>query len=72
MRTYKNVQQCRWAESTLFLAAPQWLDAWEFPWSCRSTGTFQPVADTRACCACDRWESRDSATGCGCTPRETR
>jgi hypothetical protein len=66
MTVERNVQQCRYAEATLFLAAPMWLDAWQFPWSCRSTGTSKPIADTRVCSECDRWVPRERASSCCC------
>lgn len=65
MKIDHSVQQCRWAESTLFLAAPQWLEAWEYPWSCRSSGSFHPIADTRQCRVCDRWQARPHLQICG-------
>jgi hypothetical protein len=55
MKIAQTVHRCRWAEPTLHLAAPQWLDAWEFPWSCHSWGTVRPIADTRICVECGRW-----------------
>ena len=64
MRFEHNVRQCCWAEQTLHLAPPQWLDAWEYPWSCRAAGTFRPIADTRLCADCHRWLPRERRDGC--------
>lgn len=50
-------QNCRWAEPTLFLPTPYWLDAWDMPWTCRHDA--QPLLiepDDCACCA--KWEPR--------------
>jgi hypothetical protein len=59
MKKDHNVQQCRWAESTLFLEAPRWLDAWDYPWSCRCKEGYRPLEDTRVCPTCERWEARE-------------
>ena len=64
MKCEHNVRQCRWAEQTLHLGAPLWLDAWEYPWSCRSAGTYRPIADTRLCLECHRWVSREEREVC--------
>jgi hypothetical protein len=72
MKIDRNVQQCRWAEATLFLAAPQWLDAWDYPWSCRSSGAFRPIPDTRVCRTCERWQARDRADSCCCSNEECK
>lgn len=56
-----DIQHCRWAEQTLLLAEPYWLNAWDFPWSCRRDGEPRSVEDTRACRSCVRWESREQA-----------
>ncbi len=70
MKLDHSVQQCRWAESTLFLAAPLWLDAWSYPWSCRSSGAFKPVTDTRSCRSCDRWQARPHLQICCSEPSQ--
>ncbi len=55
----KDIQHCRWADQTLLLDEPYWLNAWDFPWSCHRTGEPHPVEDTRECRTCARWERRD-------------
>ncbi len=55
----RKIQYCRWAEQTLLLAEPYWLNAWDFPWSCYADGEPHPVDDTRSCRTCARWESRE-------------
>jgi len=60
----RTIQRCRWAEPTLFLTAPLWTAAEEYPWSCRRDGLPRPVDDTAGCRTCGRWEAR--------TPEERR
>jgi hypothetical protein len=55
----KDIQHCRWADQTLLLDEPYWLNAWDFPWSCHHNGEPHPVEDTRECRTCARWERRD-------------
>lgn len=56
----KDIQHCRWADQTLLLDEPYWLNAWDFPWSCHRNGAPHPVEDTRECRTCARWERRDA------------
>jgi len=51
-------QNCRWAEPTLFVAFPYWLESWERPWSCRRDKTPHVIGDADECASCDRWEPR--------------
>lgn len=66
----KDIQHCRWADQTLLLDEPYWLNAWDFPWSCHRNGTPHPVEDTRECRTCARWERRDVDTGTSGRPDE--
>lgn len=61
MKFHHGVQECRWAEATLFLQAPLWLDASSYPWSCRASGAYRPIIDTRVCRTCERWTPREPA-----------
>jgi hypothetical protein len=54
-----DVQHCRWAEPTLFVAHPYWTEAENCPWSCLADGAPRPVEDTGICRICGRWVSRD-------------
>ena len=54
-----TVQQCRWSEPTLFQPAPQWLEAWDYPWICRSQSGSRVIEDTSECETCRRWVVRD-------------
>jgi hypothetical protein len=67
MKVHHTVQQCRWSEATLFLEPPLWLDFASYPWSCRSTGAYHPIADARICRTCERWTSRLRPERCACT-----
>jgi len=51
-------QACRWAQPTLFLPLPYWLDAWGMPWSCRRHEPTRLLETTSECAACPRWEPR--------------
>ena len=63
----RTVQHCRWAEPTLFVMAPNWTDAWAYPWSCRAGGAAHVVVDTRVCETCVRWVERDERRQSGGT-----
>lgn len=66
-----TVQQCRWAEPTLFLDHPSWPDAADYPWSCLADGDPEAVRETERCLTCGRWSPRDTrpATTCRCADR---
>ena len=51
-------QHCRWAEPTLYLPLPFWLDGWDSPWSCRRGDPPRPIESTEECATCPRWEAR--------------
>lgn len=55
-----TVQQCRWSEQTLYQPSPRWLDAWDYPWSCRTRTGTRLIEDTRTCAKCPRWVARDA------------
>jgi hypothetical protein len=58
----QTVQRCRWAEPTLYQPNPQWLEAWDYPWSCRRTGgAIRLIEDTTVCETCNRWKERAGA-----------
>ena len=58
MAERRGVQNCRWAEPTLFLDNPSWIEAVSYEWSCRVDGDPVPVVDTDRCATCDRWVPR--------------
>ena len=57
----RNVQRCRWAEPTLFQETQVWMEAEDFPWSCKADGDPRVVEDTAVCTTCGRWAPRGPA-----------
>jgi hypothetical protein len=60
MATLHTVQHCRWSEQTLYQPAPRWLEAWDYPWCCRTRTGTRVIDDTEKCQTCKRWESREA------------
>ena len=54
----KTPENCRWAQPTLFLQHPDWLEACDMPWTCRRDGLQRVLDSTEVCAECPRWESR--------------
>jgi len=54
-------QSCRWGASTLYLAFPEWLDAWDSPWSCCHPLHKGPLETVDTCTTCREWTSRESS-----------
>jgi hypothetical protein len=52
----QHAANCRWATPTLFVAAPFWLAAEEFPWSCVRDAAPRLLATTDVCATCARWD----------------
>jgi hypothetical protein len=64
----RTPQNCRWAEPTLFLTTPEWLEAWNTPWACHRDGT-RLLESTEECAACPRWEAQvEAGAPAGFTP----
>jgi hypothetical protein len=63
MADHRTVQQCRWAEPTLFVEDSSWTQATDYPWSCRADGDPEVVEDTEKCLTCGRWVPRDRRAG---------
>lgn len=53
---------CRWATPTLFLTDGQWLDAWDYAWSCQRHVMPRVLRAPGDCATCAGWEPRDSQT----------
>jgi hypothetical protein len=62
----RTPQNCRWAEPTLNLPLPYWLEAWNMPWSCRRDVPPRLIESTFECHDCPRWEPRE-ADGAVCS-----
>ena len=57
-RTKRTPQSCRWGQVTLFLAHPEWLCAWDSPWSCSHPAHAGPLEATDTCTTCPDWVRR--------------
>jgi len=58
-RPRRNPQSCRWGESTLYQTFPEWLSAWDSPWSCRHPVHTGPLETVDTCTACRDFRPRD-------------
>jgi hypothetical protein len=54
----RTPQSCRWGESTLFLAYPEYLSAWDSPWSCGHPSHTRTLDATEMCDTCPEWAPR--------------
>lgn len=61
METRRLPQTCRWAQPTLFLPLPYWLEAWNTPWTCERDGVPRHLESTHECADCPRFEPRGHA-----------
>lgn len=52
-------QACRWGDSTLYTTFPEWLSAWDAPWTCRHPAHAGPLETVETCAACPDWRPRD-------------
>ena len=52
IRPKRLPQSCRWGQSTLSLSYPEWLSAWDSPWSCRHPAHMGPLETVDACTTC--------------------
>jgi hypothetical protein len=57
-RPRRTPQSCRWGQTTLFLAYPAWLYAWDAPWSCGHQAHPGPLEVTDTCAICPDWRPR--------------
>lgn len=53
----QSAATCRWGEPTLFMPAPFWRLASEFPWSCTVDGGTR-ILERSSCGTCPRWYPR--------------
>ena len=51
-----SASNCRWATSTLFLAAPFWFAAESDPWTCLCQQPPRLLRTTELCATCWRWQ----------------
>jgi hypothetical protein len=60
MDVERRPQTCRWAEPTLDQQWPMWLDAWSWPWCCRTEDDVPRLLPaTTDCRKCPRWQQRE-------------
>ena len=66
-RPKRTPQSCRWGQVTLFLAHPDWLCAWDSPWSCSHPAHAGPLEVTDTCTTCPDWvrQTEDQLTRAG-------
>lgn len=62
MEMRRTPQNCRWAQPTLFLPLPYWLEAWNMPWTCIRDGAPRHLDSTEECSDCPRFEPRADAS----------
>jgi len=58
----RTPQACRWGDSTLYTAFPEWLSAWDAPWSCRHPAHEGPLETVETCTKCPDWRPRDHSS----------
>lgn len=59
MSAIHSAATCRWATPTLFLANAQWLEAWDYSWSCQHHhGAPRVLYTPEECGNCPRWDAR--------------
>ena len=51
-------QSCHWGASTLDFAFPDWLNAWETPWTCCHPKHSGPLETCDTCATCRDWTRR--------------
>jgi hypothetical protein len=54
----KTPQSCGSGQVTLFLSYPDWLSAWDSPWSCGHAAHRGPLEATDTCLTCPDWTPR--------------
>jgi hypothetical protein len=57
--TRRTAHACRWSYSTLYLSFPDWLDAWDTPWSCRHPAHTGPLETVETCATCPHWTPKE-------------
>jgi hypothetical protein len=52
-------QTCRWGDSTLYMAFPEWLSAWDSPWTCCHPAHKGPLETVDTCLTCPDWRREE-------------
>jgi hypothetical protein len=55
----RTAHACRWGYATLYLAFPDWLNAWDTPWSCRHPSHSGPLETVDTCATCPDWTPKE-------------
>ena len=55
----RTPQSCACGQTTLFLAYPEWLSAWDSPWSCSHPAHTGPLETVESCTTCPEWTQRE-------------
>jgi hypothetical protein len=55
----RTPQSCRWGQSTLYLTYPDWLLAWDMPWTCSHPAHKGPLETVETCTTCPHWTPAD-------------
>lgn len=48
-------QACRWGAATLYQQFPEWVSAWDAPWTCRHPAHTGPLETIAICATCADW-----------------
>lgn len=51
----RTPQSCRWGDATLYQAYPEWLSAWDDPWTCCHPAHSGPLETVETCSTCPDW-----------------
>lgn len=54
----RSPQICRFGASTLDQPFPEWLGAWDSPWTCRHPSHSGPLETAETCATCRDWRPR--------------
>ena len=57
----RTPQACRWGDSTLYRPFPEWLGAWDAPWTCRHPAHSGPLDTVDTCTTCPDWKSASAS-----------
>jgi hypothetical protein len=49
---------CRWGDATLYQQFPEWVNAWDAPWTCRHPAHTGPLETAVICATCQDWKPR--------------
>jgi hypothetical protein len=52
-------QTCRWGDATLYQRFPEWVSAWDSPWTCRHPAHSGPLETLEICTTCADWKPRE-------------